>query len=886
MTCCIIRRRFRFAFVAAALSGLWAPWALAATWVDERTTPYLLDLVVIDRTGEAGWVFGPEDVAGDGLAMFGPDERAVDVRSAYAASEDGRLWLRAYVSSELAPDPTLRVYFFIDSDDDRRTGSSAAAPAVDASFTSDGSPGGYDVVIGIQSGTALAGIWRWNTDRGEYVPVNEAPLAAAVESGVDLDPLRVFADTHGYLQVALDGDELDIAPSCDANLLVRSATSAGFGDADVGEIAACIALDADRNHVTDVVEDPRALDCERDEQCPTAGLCIAGRCRYASHCRVDADCASDERCEDNDVCRARGGGSCTGDEACAGGLVCDAASCQPCSGDPSCSGDERCAASGRCVDETTPSGSATTSAGAVTLAVGQEIQGGAGACGLRAPEPRGALALGLLAGLALLGFLRRRRGLPWLSLSLLAALGSSDARAQVDAERLKPAVTHDGWVNAEGSAVRHPDDAWEFGAWLNYAHQPLIVADADESLVDALVAGRLGLDLLGSMSLGERFAVGLGLPLFLQHGDASPSSVGVGDVRLVPKLELVNDREDGIGLALAAEVRAPTHGGDFSGGARSFTFFPKLILDHRSPSGLRLGANLGAVLREDRRFLNVTSGDEFAYAAALGYRFGGLAGNTELGVELNGAVNLADADDEEVALEALGFLRHALGPEWELKGGVGAGVLEGYGVPTGRVFIGVTFTPTSHDRDSDGVVDTKDQCVEYAEDRDGDQDTDGCPEEDADTDHDGVSDDDDHCPTTQETINGVEDDDGCPDEGERRVIFDDGEFVVLDTIRFSTGSSDIHPSAHSLLDQVALTLRAHPEIERVRIEGHTDDTGPREVNMRLSRERALAVKHYLVRRDVSPKRLGLRSYGPDRPRETSTDSKARARNRRVEFILE
>jgi OmpA-OmpF porin, OOP family len=213
-------------------------------------------------------------------------------------------------------------------------------------------------------------------------------------------------------------------------------------------------------------------------------------------------------------------------------------------------------------------------------------------------------------------------------------------------------------------------------------------------------------------------------------------------------------------------------------------------------------------------------------------------------------------------------------------------VLEGYGVPTWRVFIGATFTPTAHDRDYDGVVDSEDQCVEFAEDRDGVQDSDGCPEEDPDGDHDGVADDDDECPTEKETINGRDDDDGCPDSGDRRVVFDDGEFVVLDTIRFNTGSSEVHPSAHSLLDQVALTLRAHPEIEHIRIEGHTDDTGPRELNMVLSQQRALSVKHYLVRRGVAPRRLVVRSYGPDRPREQGKDNTARAKNRRVEFIVE
>src|SRR5688572_15419091 len=65
----------------------------------------------------------------------------------------------------------------------------------------------------------------------------------------------------------------------------------------------------------------------------------------------------------------------------------------------------------------------------------------------------------------------------------LAAAFTGGAAAQVDAQRFKPPVTHDGWVNAEGSAVRHPDDRWSLAAWANYGHQPLITSDADGNVV-------------------------------------------------------------------------------------------------------------------------------------------------------------------------------------------------------------------------------------------------------------------------------------------------------------------------------------------------------------------------------------------------------------------
>jgi outer membrane protein OmpA-like peptidoglycan-associated protein len=856
--------------------------ASAATWAEERTTPRVVDLAIVDRSGEPGWLFGREDVAGDGLERFEAPERGIDLRSAYVASDGERLWARAYVSSAEAPSPALRVYVFIDADDDAATGGAGSSADIDPALGGESSRGGYDVVLGMRAGTVVGGVWLWSDQRDRYEPATLPPLAALAESGVDRDPLRVLTDSHGYVQLSLESRSLGVDASCAARVLLRSTAGDGPSDGDVGELARCVSGDADGDGARDALEATLEPGCERDDQCPAGALCMDRRCVLPAYCGGAADCADDESCDTNDVCRADGGDACNAEGGCAGGLVCEASTtCRACSNDGECGDGRRCAESGRCV-----TGDAASAADGVALAAGQQVQGGAGTCSTASGAGSASAAAFVSLLLLLLGMLQRRRLGRLALLSAALYLMSGNALAQVDAERLTPAVTHDGWIGAEGSAVRHPDDRWELDAMLHYARNPLVIASSQGDLERALVSGRFGMFLAGSASIGESFALGLGLPVFAQQGSGDPSAGGVGDLRLVPKLALTSDVEDGIGLALAAEVRAPTHGGDYSGSADSLSIFPKLILDHRYPGGLRVGANVGVIVREDQSFSNVTSGDELAYALGISQRLGGLAGRTELGVEVDGGVNLSDPGDEEVALEALGFLRHALDAEWIVQGGVGAGVLEGYGVPTWRVFLGFTFRPTSHDGDADGVSDSRDQCPDFQEDRDGVLDADGCPEEDADGDHDGVSDEDDRCPTTPETINGSADDDGCPDSGERRVLFDDGEFVVLDTIRFATGSAHIEPSAHSLLDQVALTLRAHPELEHVRIEGHTDDTGPREVNMALSQQRGLAVKRYLVERGVGPQRLIVRSYGPDRPREAGTDNRARARNRRVEFIVE
>jgi outer membrane protein OmpA-like peptidoglycan-associated protein len=463
---------------------------------------------------------------------------------------------------------------------------------------------------------------------------------------------------------------------------------------------------------------------------------------------------------------------------------------------------------------------------------------------------------------------------------------SAEAGAQVDAERFKPAVTPDGWVNAEGSGVRTPDDPWELGAFLNYAVNPLVVVDQNGDVQRKLVSGRLGVDLIASLTLADPFVIGIDLPLFLaQSGAGDPSFAGLGDLRVVPKIRLLDDRES-VGLALALELRAPTHLGDYSGGARNVVAFPKIIFDHRFLNGFRIGANAGILVREGTRLGNVDAASEFAYAAALGYRFGGISGSTEIGVELDGGVGLAGADAAENPHELFAFLRHEPSEEWEIMAGPGFGIVPGYGVPLFRVFAGVRYRPTSHDADHDGIPDDEDKCANVAEDRDHFEDTDGCPEEGPDSDKDGIPDYEDECPDDKETINGINDGDGCPDSGDPRVVYEDGSFKILDTVQFEHGSANIKQESHSLLDQVALTMKANPQVEKIRVEGHTDDTGPHDVNVRLSKERANSVRRYLIDKGVNAKRLSAEGYGPDKPLVDAKTPEARAKNRRVEFVVE
>ncbi|HEY1957706.1 MAG TPA: OmpA family protein [Polyangiaceae bacterium] len=471
--------------------------------------------------------------------------------------------------------------------------------------------------------------------------------------------------------------------------------------------------------------------------------------------------------------------------------------------------------------------------------------------------------------------------------SLLAFAPLARAQTELDTQRFKPAVTSDGWVNAEGSGVNPTEDPLEIGIYANYARNALVAVDAAGNLGTRYVSGRLGFDALLSISVARPFAIGLDVPFFVaQTGDTNPSSVGLGDVRVVPKIQILDDIRHPLGLAIVAEIAAPTHLGDFAGGARySPVFTPRLVIDHRfGASGLRLGANAGVAIREITNFMNVTSASEFVYDADIAYRFGGRAGPVELGFELAGGIGLKTVDTPEIPLEGLPYLRIVPSDQWDIQAGAGIGFVAGFGTPVARGFLGVRFHPVSHDRDHDGVPDDRDQCPDIPEDRDGYQDWDGCPEHDAD--HDGVPDSMDKCPHEKETINGYKDDDGCPDVGPAQVIVENGHITILRRVTFREGSAEIDPQSYSILNQVALVMRAHPEIRRIRVEGHTDELGTHEYNMVLSRERAGRVREYLISRGVRPSRLGAVGYGPDRPLVRGTTEAAHAKNRRVEFVVE
>ena len=152
----------------------------------------------------------------------------------------------------------------------------------------------------------------------------------------------------------------------------------------------------------------------------------------------------------------------------------------------------------------------------------------------------------------------------------------------------------------------------------------------------------------------------------------------------------------------------------------------------------------------------------------------------------------------------------------------------------------------------------------------------------ADTDGDGFLDGDDQCPIEPETFNGFQDADGCPDK-KPEIIFEKKAPIVLDGVNFKVGSSELTSNAELVLDKVVRTLKDYKEMH-LEISGHTDSTGSRALNMKLSRERAESVRRYLINQGIEEHRLRAIGLGPDHPVTSNKTKEGRAKNRRIEFF--
>src|SRR3989449_621696 len=106
--------------------------------------------------------------------------------------------------------------------------------------------------------------------------------------------------------------------------------------------------------------------------------------------------------------------------------------------------------------------------------------------------------------------------------------------------------------------------------------------------------------------------------------------------------------------------------------------------------------------------------------------------------------------------------------------------------------------------------------------------------------------------------------------------------LILTGVNFETGRSALTRDSYAVLDAVAASLLANPDI-RIEIAGYTDSTGRKFMNLRLSQGRATAVRFYLARKGVTPARMVAKGYGASGYIAPNNTAAGRSQNRRGEL---
>lgn len=506
------------------------------------------------------------------------------------------------------------------------------------------------------------------------------------------------------------------------------------------------------------------------------------------------------------------------------------------------------------------------------------------------------------------------------SLAIWLALHSPDAYSEegkFDAQVFRPSgAPRDLSVVQKTEVIGHLSPT--VGVHSDFALDPLVlINNVTGQEIDAIGAR---LQVTGSVGIGlyDWLDVQLSMPFVAWQdsdnlrpiGDEGPvTSRSIGDLRLstrvslgfIPLFKRLKDK--GYAMAISGNLNLPSGNVDAFTSDGVVTGGATLLADFRLPSGGILSANLGVWLRPEREFAGTRVGDmaSFGLAAEMYVK-------RTLGLSVVGGVygypslNKFPDSARQIPAEAFTALRRqtGYGVTWTIGGSFGAAC--GFGKPGLRLFSGVTWTPrTSNeqeqidrilrrndlrdtlDPDRDGVMSELDQCPQ----KPGPVENRGCP--DTDRDDDGWIDRLDECPTLASSHRG---ENGCPPAYVRG-----NEILILEKVHFATDSHIVRHTSLPILADVAQVLAHHPEIVRLRIEGHTDIRASDEYNRALSQHRVNSVTAFLVGLGIAPRRLEATGYGHTRPLIDDTHCNApdeqlspectlvTAQNRRVVFRI-
>lgn len=507
-------------------------------------------------------------------------------------------------------------------------------------------------------------------------------------------------------------------------------------------------------------------------------------------------------------------------------------------------------------------------------------------------------------------------------LALLCALGRP-AAAEGLALSLDPAPAGEHGIVTQGADVRGRE-TFRVRLLVDYAHEPLVLQNAQQKY-DRVVAEQLWFHALASFAFRHRLLLGVDLPVLAL---ADPSNApALADPRITARARLFGHPSESFHFGIAAGAWLPFGSADAFASDGSARFSGSLVLDYQKPR-FRFALENGVRTRPSQTLPGVLPsrvGTELVSSAFAGFAVDS-SRDVFLGSELSGFVTVTngakpfDPRSSGALFLVEGRWLVAGGP-LELGGGVGPGIGTAPGVADFRalafVGFGLEAPPPPPDRDDDRIPDKSDACMDLPGVPSSDPVMNGCPEVPPDFDGDGIPDENDACPKEPgeptgkrgthgcpkpvdtdsdgipnkldacPDVQGVESKDpaknGCPPPPPPAAILTGEAITISEQVQFEHGTAVLRPESDAILKEVLDVLDKHPEIEQVEVQGHTDDTGTPEINLKLSTDRANAVVAWLVAHGAAKERLTGKGYGETKPIADNADEAGRAKNRRVEF---
>lgn len=368
-------------------------------------------------------------------------------------------------------------------------------------------------------------------------------------------------------------------------------------------------------------------------------------------------------------------------------------------------------------------------------------------------------------------------GTALLATSALAA----DPVPSLDLRGYSPPLDPKGFLYIEPSSTPGPGN-FNAAAYASYAWKSVSLQDAGGNTLATPVLHQVSLDYLLNIGIGERWALGVAVPTVpFQTGDDAvlrlPGSTALphtafGDVSLGLKRTIVAPSElGGLGISALGRLWLPT------GNPRSYVSEGSVrgeirLLGEIDLLAIAVRATAGGRFRAREETFPPNAGEDYTFKHDLPWGVGVTLRPQVFGVDPKGhfrltaeahgavAVNPHFASGPQSPAQAGISTRYTMG-DGSLLAGVEFPLDSAVGNPLVHAVVGLDWAPRFLDADGDGIQDDDDECPELAEDLDGFEDSDGCP--DFDNDDDGVPDDTDRCPTSKEDPDDFQDDDGCED---------------------------------------------------------------------------------------------------------------------------